>query len=128
MTASPPIPVPRISFGTTTSDATAGQTTSFALESTPDLVLHATLPTDSYEGQTLTIRGESPGSVVVWAHPRIQKGRSLDVALRVVGLTAARRHLTGRYTFDVTAPMARSSPRGRRRSRPATPDTRPRPG
>jgi hypothetical protein len=100
---SPDSPV-RLALGATASEALEGRTTSFVLESTPDLVLHATLRTATYEGKTLQIRGRDPQGAVVWSYPHVQTGTSFDAVLPVFGSTVARKHLAGAYSFEVLAP------------------------
>jgi hypothetical protein len=94
----------RLSFGATPGEARGDDATSFVLESTPDLVLHATLRDGSYEGKTLSIHGEDPRGSIVWSYPHVQKGASFDAVLPVFGSRAAREHLTGPYSFEVLAP------------------------
>ncbi|HEY2513122.1 MAG TPA: hypothetical protein VGI39_19775 [Polyangiaceae bacterium] len=94
----------RIAFAATTEDARKGGAGSFVLEDTHDLVLHADLANDAHEGETLLVRGTAPNGLLVWSHPRVQKGRALDVAIHMLGSPAAQKHLVGQYTFRVTAP------------------------
>jgi hypothetical protein len=70
----------------------------------PDLAVHATLADATYEGKTLQIRGTDPQGAVVWSYPHLQKGASFDAVLPVFGSTAARKHVTGAYSFELTAP------------------------
>ncbi|HEY2517492.1 MAG TPA: hypothetical protein VGI39_41750 [Polyangiaceae bacterium] len=93
-----------LTFGATKAEALAGRTTSFALESTPDLVLHGQLTTAKYEGQTLLVRGTAPNGEVFWSYPHVAKGTAFDAVLPVFGSGAARKHLTGTYNFQVLAP------------------------
>jgi hypothetical protein len=94
----------RLSVGVTEAQAREGRTSSFVLESTPDLALHATLRDSTYEGKTLLIRGLDPHGAVVWSYPHLQKGGSFDAILPVFGSPAARKHTTGSYSFEVLAP------------------------
>jgi len=94
----------RLFFGATEAEAREGRRSAFVLEATPDLVLHAELPGAKYEGQTLLVRGTAPGGLVAWSFPHVQRGRSIDVVLRVLGSAAAQRHLGGVYAVRVTAP------------------------
>jgi hypothetical protein len=96
--------VARLTFGTTTAQARAGRTSSFALDKAPDLVLHAQLLTTKYEGQTLLLRGKAPSGEIVWSYPQLVKGTSFDAVIPVFGSPAARKHITGLYTFQLTAP------------------------
>jgi hypothetical protein len=94
----------RLSLGVSAAQAREGGATSFVLESTPDLALHAALPDAKYEGKTLQIRGVDPQGGVGWSYPHLQKGGAFDAILPVFGSAAARKHTTGRYTFEVVAP------------------------
>ena len=94
----------RLSLGVSAAQAREGKMTSFVLESTPDLALHAALPDAKYEGKTLQIRGVDPQGGVVWSYAHLQKGGAFDAVLPVFGSTAARKHVTGKYTFEVVAP------------------------
>jgi hypothetical protein len=71
---------------------------------TPDLAVHATLPGATYEGKTLQIRGVDPEGRVVWNYPHLQNGESFDAVLPVFGSAAARKHVTGTYSFSLLAP------------------------
>jgi hypothetical protein len=102
-TESPGSPA-RLLLGATKDEALAGRTSSFVLESTPDLVLHADLRDATYDGKTLLIQGRSPDGAFVWRYPHLQKGTSFDAVLPVFGSPAARNHLAGAYAFEVTAP------------------------
>lgn len=96
----------RLLLGATQAQALEGSTSSFVLESTPDLVLHATLRDAKYDGKTLLIRGTDPQGAVIWSYPHMQKGTgtAFDAVLPVFGSPAARKHMTGRYSFEVLAP------------------------
>ena len=94
----------RLSLGATKEQALDGLTSSFTLESTPDLVLHAALADQKYEGQVLRVLGTDAQGGVVWNYPHVQKGASVDVVLPVFGSPAARKHATGLYVFEVVAP------------------------
>jgi hypothetical protein len=92
-----------ISFGATSAQALAGGTSSFVLEATPDLALHAALPATQYAGQRLTVRGLDPEGHTVWNYPHLYAS-SFDVILPVFGSEAGRKRISGTYTFEVTAP------------------------
>ncbi len=94
----------RLSLGATQAQARDEGRSSFVLEETPDLALHAALPAGKYDGKTLQIRGVDPEGNVVWSYPHLQKGAAFDAVLPVFGSPAARKHVTGRYSFEVTAP------------------------
>jgi hypothetical protein len=94
----------RLVLGATPVEAQNAGRSSFVLENTPDLALHAELPPAKYDGKTLLIRGTDPGGSVVWNYPHIQNGPSFDAVLPVFGSSAARRHVTGTYSFQVLAP------------------------
>lgn len=94
----------RLSFGVSPAEALEGRASSFVLEGTPDLALHATLRDSAYEGKTLQIRGTDPQGAVVWSYPHVQKGASFDAVLPVFGSAAARKHVVGTYSFQVSAP------------------------
>lgn len=94
----------RLSFGATAAQAADGHTSSFPLAATPDLVLHAILPGGEEDGKTLVIRGLDPQGDVVWSYPHLQRGTSFDAVIPIFGSAAARKHLAGRFRFEVTAP------------------------
>jgi hypothetical protein len=94
----------RLSFGATAAQALAGQTSSFVLSATPDLVLHAPLASGEHDGETLLVRGLDPQGELAWSYPHLQKGEAFDAVLPVFGSRAAHEHTTGRFTFQVTAP------------------------
>jgi hypothetical protein len=96
----------RLTFGATESQARAGKTSSFSLEGTPDLVLHAALASTKYSGKTLLVRGFDPHGELAWSYPHAQQGAAFDIVLPVFGSPAARRHVAGAYRFEVTAPDA----------------------
>jgi hypothetical protein len=93
-----------LALGATQTEARRGGTSSFVLENTPDLALHAELPVAKYDGKTLLIRGTDPAGAGVWSYPHVQKGPSFDAVLPVFGSSAARKHVTGTYSFQVLAP------------------------
>jgi hypothetical protein len=95
---------PRLLLGATKGEALDGGASSFALESTPDLVLHATLRDATYEGKTLLVRGSDPTGAVVWSYPHVQRGTDFDAVLPVFGSAPGRKHITGAYSFQVLAP------------------------
>jgi hypothetical protein len=93
-----------LALGATQAEARKGGTSSFVLESTPDLALHADLRDASYDGKTLLIRGTDPQGQVLWSYPHVQRGASFDAVLPVFGSAAARKHIVGTYAFEVLAP------------------------
>jgi len=104
-------PVP-LSFGATEGQARVGGTATFVLESTPNLLLHASLEGAQYDGQVLQIEGTDSGGAVVWRYTHLQKGASFDAVLPVFGSEVARKHKTGAYSFTVVAPDRAVVPRG----------------
>jgi hypothetical protein len=93
-----------LSLGATQGQALQGGTSTFVLESTPDLVLHADLPASVYENASLLIQGRNPQGAVVWSYPHLQKGDSFDAVLPVFGSPVARNHAVGTYSIQVLAP------------------------